>query len=272
MSKEQKRIWAFKANASEDGTTGDMFIYSTISSYESWWDEARVTPKNFKKELDVLGDVSNINVYINSDGGEVFSGQAIHSMLKRHKAKVTVYVDGLAASIASVIAMAGDVVKMPRNAMMMIHDPWTIGIGNSKDFRKLADDLDAIGESLIAAYEDKTGQTREKIIELMNAETWLTAEEAVELGFADEIEQSKDIAASLNSGVLTINGQQMDLSRFKNVPKLGFLPAEQGEPPKHNHEPVVSNKTESNEPERPPKVPLSLLQKKLNLQGRVLDR
>lgn len=150
----------------------------------------------------------------------MFAGQAIHSMLKRHPANVTVHVDGLAASIASVIAMAGDQVLMPRNAMMMIHNPWTWGVGNADDLRKMADDLDQIRESLIAAYQDKTGMDRDELVNLMDAETWLTADEAVQYGFADEIEQAKQVAASVRNGRLIVNGQEMDLSRYKHPPKI----------------------------------------------------
>ncbi|MDQ7790308.1 MAG: Clp protease ClpP [Clostridia bacterium] len=216
-----KKFWTIRA-AQDEPNVGELLLYGYISDVMWWGDE--VAPKQFKADLDALGDVSEIKVYINSGGGDVFAGQAIHSMLKRHKAKIIVYVDGLAASIASVVAMAGDTVIMPRNAMMMIHDPWTIAVGNAKEFRKLADDLEKIGESIVVAYEDKTGMDREKIVELLDAETWMTAEEAVEMGFADQLEEEKAIAASINGGVLTVNGQTVDLSKFKNAPKLAFIP------------------------------------------------
>lgn len=205
---------------------GELQLYGPISSTSWWGDE--VTPKQFSDELKALGDIETLNVYINSDGGDVFAGQAIHSMLKRHPANVVVYVDGLAASIASVVAMAGDKVIMPRNAMMMVHNPWTIAVGNADDFRKLADDLDQIRESIVAAYQDKTGLEREEIIRLMDAETWMTADEAVSKGFADEIEETKQVAASLSGSGLVINGQEFDLSRFKHPPKL--IVAEQQRP------------------------------------------
>jgi ATP-dependent Clp protease protease subunit len=214
-----KKFWSFKA--ATDKEPAELLLYGDISS-SSWWGD-EVTPKQFKQDLDDLGDVTEISVYINSDGGDVFAGQAIYSMLKRHNANITVFVDGLAASIASVIAMAGDKVIMPKNAMMMIHHPWTWGVGNSKDFRKLADDMDKIGESIIAVYEGRSSIEKNKIVELMDAETWLSAEEAVNYGFADEIEQEKAVAASLNDGFLILNGQKMDLARFKNAPKLAFI-------------------------------------------------
>jgi ATP-dependent Clp protease protease subunit len=212
----KNKFWAFK-NATKD-KPAELALYGPISS-ESWWGD-EVTPKQFKEDLDALGDVDELSVYINSDGGDVFAGQAIHSMLRRHKAKITVYVDGLAASIASVVAMAGDVIRMPRNAMMMIHNPWTIALGNAEDFRKMAEDLDKIRESIITTYQDKSGMDKDKIVELMDAETWLTAEEAVEYGLADELEETKAVAASLDSGALVVNGQRMDLSRYKHPPQL----------------------------------------------------
>lgn len=164
--------------------------------------------------------METINLHINSVGGDVFAGQAIHSMLKRHKATVNVYVDGLAASIASVIAMAGDNVFMPSNTMMMIHHPWGCRVGNASELRKAADDLDKIAETSITVYMDKTGQSREKIVEIMDGETWLTAAECVELGFATAETQAIDANASLNGQTLQYGGQTFDMGNFKNMPKL----------------------------------------------------
>lgn len=193
-------------------------IYGPISG-ETWWGD-EVTPKQFKADLDSLGEITELNLYINSDGGDVFAGQAIHSMLKRHKAKVIVHVDGLAASIASIIAMAGDVVHMPSNAMMMIHNPWTGAYGNAEELRKIADTLDKIRESSIAVYQEKTGLSEKKIIEMMDEETWMSAKEAKKLGFADEVEEEKQIAASLDGNFIMMNGQRLDLSRYRNSPKI----------------------------------------------------
>lgn len=225
MSKRKKnqRFWQIRAAANEPGV-GELLLYGDISDYTWWGDE--VTPKTFKEELDALGDIAELRVYINSPGGDVFAGQAIHSMLKRHKAKVIVYIDGLAASIASVIAVAGDEVVMPANAMMMIHNPWTRGAGNANQFRKLADDLDKIGESIVAAYAGKTGLEHDELVAIMDAETWLTAEEAVEMGFADTLEESKKVAASLRNGALVVQGQTFDLSRYRNPPKLMMVEPE----------------------------------------------
>ncbi|MBE7897516.1 Clp protease ClpP [Paenibacillus polymyxa] len=208
-----------------------------------WWGD-EVTPNQFKADLDQLGDVPELDVYINSDGGDVFAGQAIHSMLKRHKAHVNVYIDGLAASIASVIAMAGDTVYMPRNAMMMIHNPWTFSAGNAAQLRKTADDLDNIRKSLIAAYIDKSGIDETRLIELLDAETWLSADEAISYGLADEIDQGKEIAASLNAGVLNVNGQDMNLSKYKNAPKI-FVVTAAAQPPASDPKPEPPRRTRS---------------------------
>src|SRR5690606_16890660 len=158
--------------------------------------------------------------YINSPGGDVFAGQAILSMLKRHSARKVVYVDGLAASAASIVAMAGDTIRMPRNAMMMIHNAWTITAGNANDLREVADALDRVSETMIAAYAEKTGLDRDEIKALLDAETWMTAEEAVEKGFANEIEEAKQVAASLRGDTLIVNGYEFDVSRYRNKPPV----------------------------------------------------
>jgi len=215
ISKAAIKYWEMKAL--ENGTA-EIYMYGEISSYDYW--EEDITPTNFKKDLDALGEIKTLNIYINSPGGSVFAGQAIYNIIKRHPAKVNMHVDGLAASIASIILMAGDTITIPSNAMIMIHDPWNIAMGNARDMRKMADDLDNIAKSLIAVYVEKTGLSEEEITGMMNAETWLTGKEAVEKGFADHVESEKAIAACLKDGILNINNQAMDFSRFKNAPKI----------------------------------------------------
>lgn len=194
-----KKFWNFKAL---DEKTGELTLYGEISDISWWGDE--ITPKQFKEDLDALGDIDVLNVYINSPGGDVFAGQTIHSMLKRHKATINVYIDGLAASIASVIAMAGDRVIMPRNAMMMIHNPWTIAIGDAETMLETAEMLDKVRESLIEAYLSKASIERDQLVELMDAETWLSAEDCLKYGFADEIEEAKKVAACVDEKYLAI--------------------------------------------------------------------
>jgi ATP-dependent Clp protease protease subunit len=209
-----KKCWEFKAAAG--GKSGELLLYGPISNISWFGDE--LTPKQFAEDLKALGDITDLTIYINSEGGDVWAGQAIHSMLKRHSAKKTVYVDGLAASIASVVAMAGDTIIMPRNSLMMVHAPWTFAAGNAAEFRKWADDLDKAAETIIAVYEAKTGLPREEIIALLDAETWMTAEEAVEKGFADEVAAEKKIAASLCDGKFIVNGREVDIAGFKRFP------------------------------------------------------
>ncbi|MEB8121787.1 Clp protease ClpP [Staphylococcus xylosus] len=188
---------------------GEIYIYGDIVS--SKWDETDVTAVDFKNELNQLGDVSEIDVHINSAGGNVFEGHAIYNMLKMHKAKVNIYVDALAASIASVIAMSGDIIFMHKNSFMMIHNSWIMTLGNSKDLRQTADLLDKTDQSSNNAYLDKaTNLSEEELKQLLEAETWLTADEALEKGLADEILGASEIAASISK-----DSYQM----FKHVPE-----------------------------------------------------
>ncbi len=196
---------------SADGKSGDIFIYGEITKY-AWEEYGEHSAQTFKNELDELGDVETINLYVNSPGGSVFEGITIHNMLKRHNARVIATVDALAASIASVIIMAADEVRMPSNTMLMIHNPWTFAIGNAAELRKQADDLDRIGESAIQTYLDKSGDKLDEsnLKEMLDAETWLSADEAFEYGLCDVVEESNDVAASISDDLF---------SKYKNVPK-----------------------------------------------------
>jgi ATP-dependent Clp protease protease subunit len=209
-----KKFWNIKKI--ENGA--ELVLYGPISE-ESWWGD-EVTPKQLSDDLAAMGDVSEISVRINSGGGDVFAGTAIHSMLKRHKASVTVYVDGLAASIASIIAMAGDKIVMPKGSMMMIHNPWTFAYGDAKDLRKTAETLDQVRDSLITIYTDKTGLSADELIPLLDAETWLSASEAVQKGFATQVEEKLSIAASIHGNTAMINGVEVEWSKFANAPEL----------------------------------------------------
>ncbi|MEN6567191.1 MAG: head maturation protease, ClpP-related [Veillonellales bacterium] len=225
--KKGKKFWQFKQSA-DDESVGELLLYGEIAD-SSWWGD-EVTPKQFKADLDALGDISTLNIYINSPGGDCFAGQAIYSMLKRCKATKNVYIDGLAASMASVVACAGDKVIMPINAMMMIHNPWTIAIGNANDFRNMADTMDKIGESSIAVYTAKSGMKNKDVKQLMDDETWMSAQDALDMGFCDQIEEAVQVAASISGDTLNINGLKMSLSRFKSFPvakiqfKQGVVP------------------------------------------------
>lgn len=198
----------WKMKALNDGKA-EIFIYSDIG-YD-WWED-KSTAQLFAEELKNLGDISSIDLHINSNGGDVFDGQAIHSLIKNHKGFVTAYIDGLAASIATVIAMGADKVIMPKNAMMMIHNAWTGLYGNANDLRKMADDLDHINDTIVHTYlakvKDKTDEAT--IRDLMNKESWLNAEECLSLGLCDEVSEPVKMAACLT---------KEQAHKFKNAPK-----------------------------------------------------
>lgn len=177
----------FQLTTSEDGTTADLDIYGDISS--CWWDDDAMSAPKLSKQLDELGDVSQINVHINSYGGEVAEGLAIYSALRRHKARVRTTCDGFACSIASVIFMAGDERLMSDASLLMIHNAWTSAWGvNAADLRKLADDMDTITSASKSAYMARVSITEAELTELMDAETWISPADAVDMGFATAIE------------------------------------------------------------------------------------
>lgn len=177
----KRKFWNWVRNEADGERT--LLLNGEISD-ETWYGD-EVTPKLFRKELDA--GTGDITVWINSPGGDVFAAAQIYNMLMEYKADVTVKVDALAASAASVIAMAGTMVLMSPVAMMMIHNPMTIAIGDSKEMQKAGEMLDEVKESIMNAYEIKTGLNRTRISHLMDAESWFNAKKAVELGFADGI-------------------------------------------------------------------------------------
>lgn len=162
-----------------------LFLNGTIAE-ESWFDD-EVTPTLFKEELN-SGD-GDITVWINSPGGDCVAAAQIYNMLMDYKGNVTIKIDGIAASAASVIAMAGNKVLVSPVSMMMIHNPATIAAGDTAEMQKAIAMLDEVKESIINAYEIKTGLSRAKLSHLMDAETWMDANSAIEMGFADEIMQ-----------------------------------------------------------------------------------
>lgn len=167
----------------EDSDTRTLYLNGAIAE-ESWLDD-EVTPKAFKAEL--LSGEGDITLWINSPGGDCIAASQIYAMLMDYKGNVTVKIDGIAASAASVIAMAGTNVLMAPTALLMIHNPLTVAIGDSEEMQKAIDMLSQVKESIINAYEIKTSLSRTRISHLMDAETWLNANKALELGFADGI-------------------------------------------------------------------------------------
>ena len=200
------KFWEFKAL----GDVGELFLYGEISDVSWFGDE--VTPAQFQKDLAALGDISALNVYINSPGGDIFAGFSIYNILQRHKAEKTVHVDGLAASAASVVAMAGDVIKMPENATMMIHNAWTYTSGGAEELRRTADELERLNGQIADIYAARTGKDKDEIAAMMSAETWMSGKEAMEAGFADELIENKKVAACANADKY--------FARYKHAPDI----------------------------------------------------
>lgn len=177
--------------------TATITIYGDITSWP--WSEGDVSASNLSRQLEALGDVNEINVYINSYGGEVAEGLAIYNALRRHKAKVRTYCDGFACSIASVIFMAGDERIMNEASLLMIHNAWTFASGNAAQLRKLAEDMDKITQASVEAYKAHSSLKEEEIKAMMDAETWILPGEALDYGFATAVEQTENAAASQNA-------------------------------------------------------------------------
>jgi len=194
-------INGLKMRATTD-KAAEILIYEDIGA--GWFSEG-ITAKSFLTELRALGKLERIDVRINSAGGSVFDGLAIYNALRQHPAKVTVHVDGIAASIASVIAMAGQEIRMGEGAFVMIHDPFTMAAGNADSLREVADRLDAVKDELLDIYAARTGREHDEIAAWMKAETWFDAKDAMEFGFAD-VRSDAAIAA------------HADVSRFTHLP------------------------------------------------------
>lgn len=175
--------WTNRTVKNEETTERTLFLNGTIAD-ESWFDDD-VTPQIFKDEL--MSGSGDITVWINSPGGDCVAAAQIYNMLMDYKGNVTVKIDGIAASAASVIAMAGNKVLMSPVSMLMIHNPMTVAMGDTAEMQKAIAMLSEVKESIMNAYEIKTGMSRAKISHLMDAETWMNANKAVELGFADDI-------------------------------------------------------------------------------------
>jgi len=197
----------------------DIFIYDEIS----WFG---ISANQFVKDLNAIKS-KTIRLHLNSPGGSVFDGVAIYNALKQHSAKIETYIEGLAASIASIIALAGDKVYMADNAFFMIHEPWILTIGDSTELRKTAELLDKIRGTLVNTYIKKTGKDEAQVTKWVKDETWFTAAEAKEAGFIDEITDKVDAEASY------------DLSIFDNVPETLLKEFEQNSEP----ETKIENKT-----------------------------
>lgn len=178
--------------------TATINIYGDICSW-AWEELGETNAVILSKQLEALGDVNEIHVFINSYGGEVAEGLAIYNALKRHNAKVITYCDGFACSIASVIFMAGDERVMNEASLLMIHNAWTYAIGNSAELRKQADDLEKITQASVEAYKAHSSLSEEEIKALMDAESWILPEEAFSYGFATKVKKTENANASQNA-------------------------------------------------------------------------
>ncbi|MEW9576665.1 Clp protease ClpP [Bacillus toyonensis] len=202
----------FQMKASANGKTADVFIYGEITKY-AWEEYGEVSSITFKNELDELGDgIETINLYINSPGGSVFETMAIIAMLQRHPAKVISYIDGIGASCASVLPMISDKIIMYANSMLMVHNAWTYASGNADQLRKAADDIERINQSMVQHYLTRAGEKLDADIlkQLLDAETWLSAEEAMEYGLCDEVIPANNAAACLD---------EKWMKEYKNIPQ-----------------------------------------------------
>lgn len=214
----------FEIKSAADGKEATVYLYDAIVATEEeaeWY--GGVSAQSFVKQLAGL-EADTIHLRINSPGGSVFAGRAMETALRQHSAKVIVYVDGLAASAASFVAMAGDEIEMAQGAFFMIHKAWSMAWGNSDELRKEADLLDKVDGSLAKTYHDRTGLPEDELAEMMAAETWLDADEAVAKGFADRVAEGN---AAQN---------RWDLSAYQNAPAAPAAdnppaPAAKGAPP-----------------------------------------
>lgn len=225
------KFWQVK---NEVNGNSEILLYGPIAGESSWWRD-EVTPKNFAADLESLGG-RDVTVRINSGGGDVFAAHAIHNQLVAYKGRVTVVIDGLAASAATIIAVAGDRIIMPANALFMIHNP-AIGLSDyygADELLKAAEALNTIKGSIVAAYRKRCKASAEELAAMMDAETWMGAAECLEKGFVDEIQGS--VSPVLNGSSLVVNSVNFDMKNFKNqealkaclnkkeeVPKMGKL-------------------------------------------------
>lgn len=213
---KNKHFWTFRA-AAEENAAPELILYGDIAS-ETWWGD-EVTPRQFTGELDALGAVPEIVVRINSGGGDVFAANAIYTRLKDNAAKITVKIDGWAASAATIVAMAGDVIEIPGNGVFMVHDPsmGLLGYFNEADLVKLTDEIKVIKQSIVNGYALKTGKPADEIASIMAAETWYDGKQAVEAGFCDKL-MFEDAETTVENGAkIVVNSVSLDLNRYPNM-------------------------------------------------------
>jgi ATP-dependent Clp protease, protease subunit len=211
-------------------------VYEEIG--ENFWDGSGMSVKKFAEALDELSGISKLNIHINSLGGDTHTAQAIYNLIGDFEAESTSYIDGVAASAATVVASGANKVVMRHNANYMIHNPWTITMGNATAMRKAAEDLDKVTEPIVNVYKEQTGNkiSRAKITELMNEETWLTADEALQYGFVDEVRGKTNAIARVDASHIVSCGRIFNIARYqyKHVPEYPTIksPVNKKEEPK----------------------------------------
>ena len=212
-----KRFWNFRDAANENAAP-ELILYGDIAS-ETWWGD-EVTPRQFTEELNALGNVPEIVVRINSGGGDVFAANAIYTRLKDNAAKITVKIDGWAASAATIVAMAGDVIEIPGNGVFMVHDPsiGLLGYFNETELVKVSEELKVIKQSIVNGYALKTGKAAEEIAAIMAAETWFDGKQAVDAGFCDRLMFEEADTTVENAAKVIVNSVSMNLEQFPNMP------------------------------------------------------
>ena len=240
-------VWKVTAKSDSEA---EILLYDEIASFddEDW---GYINAKGLISRIKTLGNIKSISLRINSLGGNVFEAQAMYSYLKYHPANITVRIDGIAASAASVVAMAGDKIIMPENTMMMIHNPIGDVVGNAEEIRELADFLDKVRDTIANVYIAKTGLDREKIISMMNDETWMTATEAHDLKFCDEVTEGVAVTAkAVKGGTIFKSGfgfaridEFLSAKLPKNAVKINSSPESKTEPKEDKSEMEIKNTT-----------------------------
>jgi ATP-dependent Clp protease protease subunit len=229
-AKPYEPFWTVRNAAESESGETEIEFYGYISEY-SWWEDD-ITPKKFKDDLNKNGAGGPVTIRINSGGGEVWAASVIRSIIMEYPGRVTTRIDGLCASAATYVATAGDRVLMQDTGYFMIHDPWLFAVGGAEDLKKAIEFLETIKAGIVDAYQTKTGLEPERLAAMMTAETWMTAKEAQELGFVDEVisgNDAKPFKMLENAAILNC------LRDYTNVPP-GLLASD--EPPEGEQESV----------------------------------
>jgi len=205
MFDRRGRVMHSRYTMKRDKTRGEIFLYGPIGA--SFWDEGAVSAGQFQKDLRALGKVEQIDLRINSPGGSVFDGQAMGALLKQHAATKTVYVDGVAASAAATLAMAGDEIIIAEGAFMMIHNASGMAFGDAKEMERMAGLLRTVNDEVAKQYADRAKMKVADVLDMMDAETWMTADDAVAKGFADKVAKGQKVTNMIS-----------DSTGFKNIP------------------------------------------------------